>query len=365
MSEQIKVGIIGCGNISGAYFRGCKVYDELEVTACADALPDRAEARAREFGVRALSVEQLLADPEIRIVLNLTVPKAHGPINLAILKAGKIPYCEKPFAVSRAEGRKVLELARKKRLRTGCAPDTFLGAGVQTSRHLIDQGAIGRPVAGAAFVAFHGHESWHPDPGFFYAQGGGPMLDMGVYYVTALVNLLGPVKRVCGITQNTFPERLITSQPLAGKTIRSETDTHIAGVMEFHNGAVVTILASFDVWHHHLPIIEIYGSEGSLAVPDPNHFRGPVRIRKAGEKEWRDVPLTHNDQISRGIGVADLARGLLHGRTHRCSGELGFHVLDVMLAFPDSSRSGKHIKISSRCGRPAPLPAGLPLGTLD
>jgi predicted dehydrogenase len=211
----------------------------------------------------------------------------------------------------------------------------------------------------------HGHEHWHANPEFYYEKGGGPMLDMGPYYVTALVNLLGPVKRVTGSTRATFPERTISSEPKRGKKIKVEVPTHYAGVMDFANGAVVTIITSFDVWSHNLPIIEIYGTEGSLAVPDPNAFDGAVRIRKGREKGWTDVPHTHRTDVARGIGVADMASALTCGRPHRANGELAFHVLDVMQSFEEASASGKHVAIQSTCARPAALPVGLELGVLD
>ncbi len=365
MEAKINAGIVGCGNISGAYFKGCGAFHILNVVACADLDMGRAEAKAEEFEVRACSVEDLLADPEIQIVVNLTVPRAHAEVNLAAVQAGKNAHCEKPFAVYREDGAKVLRTAQEKGVLVGGAPDTFLGGGIQTCRKLIDDGWIGQPVAATAFVAGHGHERWHPDPGFFYQVGGGPMFDMGPYYLTALVNLLGPVRRVTGSTRITFPERTVTSEPRYGEKITVETPTHLAGVLDFAGGAVGTIIASFDVWSHHLPRIEIYGSEGSLSVPDPNTFRGPVLVRRAGAEEWSEVPLTHSDAVSRGIGVADMAYALTYDRPHRTSGELAFHVLDLMCAFDEASKSDRHIQIQSTCSRPAPLPMDLPSGTLD
>ena len=248
----------------------------------------------------------------------------------------------------------------------GCAPDTFLGAGHQTCRKLIDDGAIGEPVAAAAFMACHGHESWHPDPEFYYKPGGGPMFDMGPYYLTALVNLLGPVRRVTGSARITFPERLITSEPKSGTKITVDVPTHVAGVLDFANGAVATIITSFDVWAHNLPRIDVYGSEGSLSVPDPNGFGGPVRIRRSGDSEWTEVPHTHGcAENGRGIGVADMACALRSGRPHRTSGQLAYHVLDVMHAVHDASREGTHIELESTCDRPTPVPTGLAEGTLD
>jgi predicted dehydrogenase len=367
MAEKVKVGIVGCGVISGIYLKNLPTFDLVEVVACADLVLDRAQARAAEFGVpRACRPEELLADPAIEVVVNLTIPKAHAEVAVAAVDAGKSVYNEKPLAVERGHGQELLRRAEAKGVLVGGAPDTFLGGGMQTCRKLIDDGAIGEPVAATAFMAGHGHESWHPDPAFYYQVGGGPMFDMGPYYLTALVSLIGPIRRIAGSARITFPERTITSEPKRGQKIVVETPTHVAGTLDFRSGAVGTMITSFDVWAHSLPRIEIYGSEGTLSVPDPNTFRGPVRIRRAGESEWRDVPLTHGwTENSRGLGVADMAHALRSGRPHRASGALAYHVLDAMHAFLDSSREGRHIELQSTCERPAPLPTGLPPTTLD
>jgi len=357
VQKKMKIGIVGCGNISGNYLYWARQFDILDVAALADLVPERAQAKAAEAKVpKACSVDELLKDPDIQIVVNLTIPRAHAEVNLAALAAGKHAYCEKPFAVTREAGQKVLALAKGSGLRVGGAPDTFLGGGIQTCRKLIDDGAIGQPVGATAFMACRGHETWHPDPEFYYDLGGGPMLDMGPYYLTALVNLLGPVRRVSGSARISFPERTITSQPKNGKKIQVMTPTHIAGTMDFANGAIGTVVMSFDVVAHCLPIIEIYGSEGTLLVPDPNGFGGPVRIRRMGDADFSEVRLTHSDQVGRSMGVADMAHGILRGRPHRASGDLAYHVLDVMHAFEDSSKSGRHVELQSRCERPAPLP---------
>ena len=365
--EKTKVGIVGCGKISGIYLKMCRSFEILDVAACADLLPDRAKAKAAEFGVpRACTVEELLDDAEIKIVINLTIPNAHYSVAAAAIKAGKNVHNEKPLTITRQEGRRLLAAARRKGLRVGCAPDTFLGAGLQTCRKLIDDGCIGRPVGAAAFMMCHGHESWHPDPEFYYKVGGGPMFDMGPYYLTALVSLMGPVRRVTGSARITFPDRTITSQPKAGTKITVDVPTHVAGVMDFENGAIGSLVTSFDVWAAELPRIEIYGTEGTLSAPDPNTFGGPVRIRRAGEKEWTPVPLTHPyAENSRGIGAADMACALRSGRPHRAGGELAYHVLDIMHGFHEASAAGRHVTLKSTCEQPAPLPVGLKEGTLD
>lgn len=364
--KAAKVGIIGCGNISGIYCQNAQKLKALELVACADLIEERARASAERYGIRAMKPEELLADPEIEIVLNLTTPGAHYEVARAALEAGKSVYNEKPLAIAREEGKHLLELAAAKGLRVGCAPDTFLGAGIQTCRKLIDDGVIGEPVAAVAFMTCHGHESWHPDPEFYYQVGGGPMFDMGPYYLTALINLVGPVRQVTGSARITFPTRTITSEPKRGKVITVEVPTHVVGVLNFVEGAVGTIITSFDVWGANLPWIEIYGSEGSLSVPDPNTFGGPVRLLRAGQKEWEEVPLTHGyAENSRGLGVADMAAAMRSGRKHRASGELAYHVLDIMHAIHEASAQSAHVELQSRCERPAAMPMGLEPGMVD
>lgn len=365
--DKVKVGVIGCGAISPHYFKWMDRFDVLDVGACADLDLDRAKVRAEEFGIpRSCTVDELLDDDEIQIVLNITIPQAHVEVNQQILEAGKHPHVEKPFAVERDDGARILALASERGLRTGGAPDTFLGGGIQTCRKLIDDGAIGELVAATAFMAGHGPESWHPSPDFYYQKGGGPMFDMGPYYLTALVVLVGPIVRVAGTARISFEERIISNPDLrTGEKIPVETATHIAGIFDFENGAVGTIVTSFDVWGHSLPRIEIYGSEGSLSVPDPNTFGGPVKILKAGEKEWSDVPLTHSTDVGRGIAVADMAYAIQSGRPHRAGGDLAFHVLDAMHAFHEASDLGKYVTLESTCERPAKLPVGLKAGILD
>lgn len=365
--QKAKVGIVGCGTISKTYLQVMPTFEILEVAACADLLLERARARAAEFGVpRALTVDELLADPTIEIVVNLTIPRAHGEVGLAAIEAGKSVYNEKPLAVTREEGRQLLERAAARGVRVGAAPDTFLGGGLQTCRKLIDDGVIGEPVAAVAFMTNHGHESWHPDPAFYYQPGGGPLFDMGPYYLTALVSLIGPIRRVTGSARMTFPERVITSQPKYGTRIPVEVPTHVAGTIDFANGAVGTLITSFDVWAANLPRLEIYGTEGSLSAPDPNTFGGPVRVWTTASREWTEVPLTHGyTKNSRGLGVADLATALRSGRPHRANGELAYHVLDVMHALYEASDQHRHVEIASTCARPAPLPVGLAEGVVD
>lgn len=365
MAGKVKVGIIGCGNIAPAYVRGCAPYAVVDLVACADIRPSAAEAFATEHGLQAMRVADLLADPDIQIVINLTIPRAHMDVGLQVVEAGKHVYNEKPLTVTREDGQKLLAAAAANGVRVGCAPDTFLGGGIQTCRKLIDDGVIGQPVAAVAVMMNHGHESWHPNPAFYYDIGGGPLLDMGPYYLTALVNLMGPVQRVAGMAQKSFAQRTITSQPLNGTVIDVAVNTHQTASLQFAAGALGTLMMSFDVWSHNLPRIEVYGTEGTLSVPDPNRFDGPVRVLKAATGKWEDMPLTHSDKIGRGTGVADMAYAVQSGRAHRASGELAYHVLDIMHAVEDSSASGQYTTLASTCDQPAALPVGLAVGELD
>lgn len=367
--NKVKVGIIGCGNISGVYFKMMgEVYDILEVKSCADLVPERAEAKAVEHavsGVKAVSVDELLADPEIQIVANLTIPKAHAEVAMQAVNAGKSVYNEKPLTISREEGKALLDAASAKGVLVGCAPDTFMGGGIQGCRKLIDDGVIGEPVAAEAFMLCRGHEGWHPDPEFYYQVGGGPVFDMGPYYLTALVNLLGPVKRVAGSARISFPTRTIGSAPKRGQVIDVEVPTHISGVLDFASGTVGTMIMSFDIVSHRLPCIEIHGSEGSMLVPDPNGFGGKPLVRRPGDADWVEMPSDHQVDINRGTGVADMAYALQSGRAHRASGALAYHVLDIMHALHDSSSSGQYAELTSGIERPAAVPAGLAIGVLD
>ncbi|MCX5494798.1 Gfo/Idh/MocA family oxidoreductase [Kaistia dalseonensis] len=365
MVERVGIGFIGCGNISSAYLKAAAGFPILDIRGVADLNEDIARARAAEFGLKAVSIDALLADPSIDIIVNLTIPKAHVEVGLKAVAAGKHVHSEKPLGISTAEARLLVEAAKAKGVRLGCAPDTFFGGAQQTSRKLIDEGAIGTPIAGTAFFMCPGHERWHPSPAFYYLNGGGPMLDMGPYYVTSLVNLLGPIARVAGVATKLRDERLITSEPLKGTKIPVEVATHVAGTMEFVSGAVVTIAMSFDVPRHLHSPIELYGSDASILVPDPNFFGGEIKLATASE-DWHAVPTQHGyaDGNFRVIGVADMAEAIRTGRPHRASGDLAFHALEVMEAFQRSSDTGTHITIESRPERPAALAVGVPVGAI-
>ena len=354
--NPVGIGLIGCGNISDAYLKAISGFPSLQVRGVADLRLEAAQAAAAKHGLMARTVDELLRDDRVEIIVNLTIPGAHVEVGLQAIAAGKHVHSEKPLGLNVADARRLIDAAQARNLRVGCAPDTFFGGGHQTCRQLVDQGAIGQPVGGSAFFLCPGHERWHPNPAFYYAPGGGPMLDMGPYYITALVNLIGPVARVAGMATRLRDTRLITSEPLKGQRIPVDVATHVAGTLEFVNGAVVSIATSFDVPRHRHTPIELYGTEATLQVPDPNRFGGPVELARAGA-DWVEQPLTHGyaDGNFRGIGVADLAFALRTNRPHRASGELALHALEVMEAFQRSSDSGRHIDIQI-----PPGPAGGP-----
>lgn len=365
--RKLKTGIIGTGNISGIYLENGNRFDSLEVVACGDLNVELAKAKGEQHGIRGGSVEDVLADPEIELIINLTIPKAHASVNLRALEAGKHVYVEKPFAVTREEAGEVLRLAEAKGLSVGSAPDTFLGGGIQTCIKLLQDGWIGTPIGATAFMVGGGHETWHPSPEFYYQTGGGPMFDMGPYYLTALVAMLGPITRVTGSARISYPERTITSQPKFGQKVQVEVPTHIAGIMDFASGPIGTILTSFDAkGATTLPRIEVYGSGGTMLVPDPNNFGGEIKIWRAGAKEWSSIPLAFGySENARGIGAADMAKAIVTGRPHRASGELAYHVLEAMHGFHDASEQGVHYQMQSTCTRPKPFPLGMMPYILD
>ncbi|KAB0678990.1 Gfo/Idh/MocA family protein [Aureimonas leprariae] len=363
--KPVGIGIIGCGNISAAYLKAAKSFPVLAIRALGDQRREAAEARGAEFGIPVSSVEDILADPQIEIVLNLTIPAAHVEVGLRAVEAGKHVYGEKPLGIDFRDATRLTAAAAQRRLRVGSAPDTFLGGGHQTAREFLDAGRLGQPVGGTAFFMCPGHERWHPDPAFYYERGGGPMLDMGPYYITDLVNLLGPVARVAGLSPEPRATRTITSQPRNGETIAVEVATHVAGALQFANGAVVNMAMSFDVAaHKHVPL-EVYGTEGSLLVPDPNHFGGEVAFLPKGG-EWTPVPveLPYADGNYRSLGLADMAAAIRQERPHRASGDLALHVLEVMEAFGRSNETGRFIEIETRPERPEPLGRDAPLDRL-
>ncbi len=371
MARFTSIGLVGCGVISEAYLKLSKLYSGIEIVACADIVPAVAKARAEQYGIRALTVDEMLKDEEIAAVVNLTVPNAHFDVSHAILTAGKHVYSEKPLALTARQAKKLVAEADKRGLKLGGAPDTFLGAGGQTARRLLDKGTIGNVIGGTAHVMSHGMEHWHPNPTFFFQPGAGPMFDIGPYYLTALVNLLGPVKTVTAMAAKGFSHRLVTAEgPKKGKKIRVTTPTTINAVLEFVSGAQVTVGTSWDVWRHgHSNPIELYGSEGTMLVPDPNFFSGIVSYSDKngaytevdtsdgafGAANWPEAkPARANYRM---LGVADLIDAAKKDREPRCSGRLAAHVVEVMESVLSSASEQRFVKIRSRVERPAPLTA--------
>ncbi|MDC9813107.1 Gfo/Idh/MocA family protein [Rhizobium binxianense] len=363
MTHKLGVGVIGCGIISSAYMQLAPNFGGIEIRACADAKPGAAETRAEEFGLRAQSVDDLLASDEIDIVVNLTVPNAHFEVSKAALEAGKHVFSEKPFVLSLADGRKLAEIATAKGLRVGSAPDTFLGGAHQLARYLVDNGAVGKITSGTCFVQSAGMEMWHPNPDFFFQPGGGPILDLGPYCVSNLVQLLGPVKKVVAMSASASEYRTITSKPRFGEKIKVETPTTIHAVLHFASGALVTYCASWDVWQHGHSNMELYGTNGTLHVPDPNFFGGEVRMTEGASfvnrlPAWDHALGRFNDSGRanyRTVGLADMAQAILENRPHRCSMELSLHIVDVLTAILSSAESGSFKELTTTCERPAPL----------
>ncbi|NQT60329.1 MAG: Gfo/Idh/MocA family oxidoreductase [Bacteroidetes bacterium] len=372
MKKQV-IGVVGCGVISDIYLKNLTgIFKNLvRVKSCTDLDRARRVEKAEIYGVEAVgSLEDMLADPEIDIILNLTTPPIHAEVDLAAVRAGKHVFSEKPLAVSLEESAAVLDEARRKGVRVGCAPDTFLGAGIQKARNLIDDGIIGDVVSVSACMACHGHESWHPHPEFYYQTGGGPMMDMGPYYLTALVNLAGPITRVAGMVNKAFGTRTMTSPERNGDTVDVGIMTHVTGSIEFAGGAVGTIVTSFDIWKSDVPRIEVHGTKGSLSIPDPNTFgngTNELTLFREGSEEWESVPLTefpYGDN-SRGLGVVDMALAIGQERLHRASGDLAGNVLEAMLGFEISAQSGSFFALSGGLkDRPEAMEKGLAAGAV-
>lgn len=356
----VGIGIIGAGYISSIYLENCTTrFDNLRVVGVADIVPANAQRQAERYGVAAMSIDDLLASPEIEIVVNLTIPAAHGEVALQAIEAGKSVYNEKPLAATRESAREVLDRAAERGVLVGSAPDTFLGGGLQTARALLDEGLIGTPVAVTGMMLTSGHERWHPNPDFYYKPGGGPLFDMGPYYLAAMLSLLGPVVRVSGTATATYETRTIKSGPREGEVITVETPTHILATLDFAEGPRASLTTSFDVHDTRHSTLVLYGSEGTLRLPDPNTFGGPLEHLRAGADQWESIevsrPFTDN---SRGLGVSDMARALRDGAPHRASGELGYHIVDIMHAVLESSEQGRHVPVTSTFARPQPLTAG-------
>ncbi|MFZ5963682.1 Gfo/Idh/MocA family protein [Thalassococcus sp. BH17M4-6] len=348
------IGIIGCGVISGIYLDNIARLPGLSLRAVADVRPEAAEAVAKVRGVPALSVDDLLARDDIDIVLNLTIPAAHAPVGRQVLEAGKHLYLEKPLSASLSDAQTLVRLADDRGLRIGCAPDTFMGGGHQTARAVLDAGRVGRPIGGSATMMVAGHERWHPNPDFYYSHpGGGALMDMGPYYLTALVNLLGPVREVASMSGRPRSERRIATGDRAGQTVPVEVDTHLLGLLAFETGALVQIAMSFDVAAHWHSPLELYGIGGSMRLPDPNRFDGEVTLGDGTALPASDRPYGADNW--RGIGLADMASAIRDSRDHRASGALALHVLEIIDALHRAADSKTTINVTSTCARPQAL----------
>lgn len=385
---MVRAAIVGCGDISGIYIRNIlHQFDNVELIGLYNRTRAKAEAAREkirqeiEEGLDAPlprvydSLEEVLRDEEVQVVLNLTPPAAHFGITKACLLAGKHVYTEKPLGITFEEGEELLKLAEEKGLQVCGAPDTFMGAGLQTCRKLIDEGAIGDVIGGSSMIICRGHENWHPNPAFFYQAGGGPMLDLGPYHITALVSLLGSAKGLIGMTKKSFPERTVTSAPHYGEKIPVETDTYLSGSILFENGAIVNVLATFDAYYELQCRLEIYGSKGTLEVPDPNTFGGPVYFFGPEEKALADgekprirpgaaAPLPHFKELpltfgygrnSRGVGLMDMCEVIEKGGRPRADLSLQLHVLEIMTGFSKASEAGTYLPLKTRWVRTAPM----------
>ncbi|WP_205521422.1 Gfo/Idh/MocA family protein [Phaeobacter sp. LSS9] len=367
---ELGIGIIGCGNISLTYLKMIPLFSGMTLRAVADINPEAAQARAAEHGLRAETVEGLLAAEDIAVVVNLTVPEAHYPLTRRILEAGKHAYSEKPLALTLDQAMALRDLAGQRGLRVGSAPDTFLGGSHQLARAMIDEGRVGRVIGGTCHVMSRGMEHWHPNPDFFFQPGGGPVLDLGPYYIANLIQLLGPVRSVAAMTAASFPTRTIGNGPRHGEEIPVDTATNIHALLEFETGAIITLGASWDVWTSSHPNMELYGTKGTLQLPDPNYFGGVVRM---SEGDGDLTPLAPEDDHPfaqpnetrpdgrrqanyRAAGLADMVAAITQNRPHRCGIELAAHTVDVMMAILKAGETRAWVATTTSCPRPAPLP---------
>ncbi len=358
MADDFRLALVGVGNISTIYIKMLGEIPGVHLVGVSDAIEGRAEEVAGAHdGLRALTVDEAVGGADdIDAIINLTIPSAHAEVSLAAIAGGRHVYTEKPLATNTADGAKVLAAAAAAGLRIGCAPDTVLGAGIQTARDVIDSGRIGQPVAATAFFTARGPDNWHPNPYFFYQPGGGPLFDLGPYYIASLVQLLGPIKRVSALARPSFTQRPITSGPNEGNVIEVDVDTHISASIEHESGVLSTLITSFDIQQARLPRIEVYGADGTVSVPDPNTFAGDVDVFVPGG-EWTNVAYSAGiTEAQRGIGVAEMGRAIRHGEPHRASGEIGFHALEVMESILESAHSGTAVDIASTAERPAIMP---------
>jgi len=365
--RKVRIGFVGVGNISGTYLKNLTtLFRDIEIAGVCDLIRERAETAAETYRIPKVydDMYALFADPDVDIVLNITQAYNHYAVTKAALEYGKNVYSEKPLAPTFEQAKELFDLAQSRGLLLGGAPDTFMGAGIQSARRYIDAGLIGTPLGAEARMITHGPESWHPDPAAFYQPAAGPMLDMGPYYVTTLINLLGRVDRVAGMARASFPERVAGCEQRRGERIPVDVPTHVNGILSFENGAVAHLLTTFDVYHPQHSAVEIYGSEGTLFVPNPNNFSGEIQLRRGNEDAVLPLLYGYRENV-RGLGLADMARGLLTGRERRADGVQQLHVVEVMTGILRASEEERTVKITTPFERRAPMAAGLPAGMLD
>ncbi len=351
--KPVNCAIIGCGNISEIYIENIFRFGNLQLIACSDILKEKAEEKGVKYNIPVYEADDIYNYKDIQLVVNLTNPSAHFDVSLRCLESGKHVYSEKPLSLKFEQANKLLDTAKKNSLLIGCAPDTFLGSSWQTARKIIDDGWIGKPISATAFMLCRGHESWHPSPEFYYQKGGGPLFDMGPYYLTSLIFLLGPVKSVFAKGKINFPKRVITSQPKYGQEIDVKVPTDIHAILHFENDVICTLIMSFDTWSHHLPHIEIHGEIGSLSLPDPNQFGGDILFYNQFQKEWLKFP-TFFDYFTnmRGLGISDMAHALQTNSPFCANGELAKHVVEIMEGIHKSIEKQEIITLKSLCFRP-------------
>ena len=355
-SGPVGVAVIGAGNISKQYLDNLTTFPDVKVLVIADLFEEAAAARAAEYGIETSGgVDAALNHPGVEIVVNLTIPAAHVEVATAAVRAGKNVWTEKPFSLDRDSGLGLLKEAQAAGVRLGCAPDTFLGAGLQTARRLIDAGEIGTPLTALTMFQSPGPESWHPNPAFLFQEGAGPLFDMAPYYLTALVQTFGPIAKVAAVGNTAFPTRTIGSGPKAGEEFEVEVPTHVSAIAQFESGASSHSVFSFESPKLRMGFVEITGTEGTISLPDPNNFDGEIQICKRGEEDWTTVPPVGPAQ-GRGMGVLDMARSIRAGIPHRVPGELAYHVLDAMVSISESVETGEFVTVESSAPASEPLP---------
>ncbi|MCX8064111.1 MAG: Gfo/Idh/MocA family oxidoreductase [Candidatus Hydrogenedentes bacterium] len=357
LNEQSRIicAIIGCGNISDIYIKNLKRFPIIELKYCSDIITEKAVEKAEKYNLKYYSLSEIYNDSnDIQLIVNLTNPSSHFEVSLRAIESGKHVYSEKPLTTTYKDAKLLVEKAKEKRLYIGCAPDTFFGSPWQTSKKLIEEKWIGNPISATAFMLCRGHESWHPSPEFYYQRGGGPLFDMGPYYLTTLVFLLGPIEEVFAYGKTTFNKRTITSKDKFGSPISVEVLTHITALIKFEKNVLCTMIMSFDTWGHKLPYIEIYGEYGSLSLPDPNCFNGPISYYNQYNQKWIEFP-TYYDIFEnlRGIGVADMVKGILKKGEFRANSEVALHILEVMEKILESAERGKSLNIETSCKSPS------------